>query len=128
MVEAIIALPQEIFFRTGIGTYTWILSNKKPEHRQGKVQLINATEMFEPLRKSEGNKRRRVSEQDTRDIVCLYSEYGSSDDRKKSKVFDYQSSGYRRVRVPRPPPAQEDGHFAGGLHQARRREGLAEEL
>jgi type I restriction enzyme M protein len=98
-VEAIIALPQEIFFRTGIGTYVWILSNKKPEHRKGKVQLINATEMFEPLRKSEGNKRRQVSEQNTRDIVRLYSE---GEDSKKSKVFDYQDFGYRRVRVLRP--------------------------
>ncbi|MCZ2499902.1 N-6 DNA methylase, partial [Xylophilus sp. Kf1] len=60
VVEAIIALPQEIFFRTGIATYIWILSNKKPAHRKGKVQLINATDMFEPMRKSEGNKRREV--------------------------------------------------------------------
>ena len=62
MVEAIIALPQEIFFRTGIGTYIWVLSTRKPAHRRGRVQLINATEMYESMRKSEGNKRRRVGE------------------------------------------------------------------
>jgi type I restriction enzyme M protein len=99
VVEAIIALPQEIFFRTGIATYIWILSNKKPEHRKGKVQLINASEMFEPMRKSEGNKRREVSEQNTRDIVRLYSE---AEEGEKSKIFDSTTFGYRRVRVLRP--------------------------
>ena len=99
VVEAIIALPQEIFFRTGISTYIWILSNKKPAHRKGKVQLINASDMYEPLRKSEGNKRRAVSEQNTRDIVRLYSE---AEEGKKSKIFDSTAFGYRRVRVLRP--------------------------
>lgn len=99
VVEAIIMLPQEIFFRTGIATYIWILSNKKPEHRKGKVQLINAAMMFEPLRKSEGNKRRVISEVNTRDIVRLYSE---CEEGANSKIFDSTAFGYRRVRVLRP--------------------------
>ncbi|MRU17070.1 SAM-dependent DNA methyltransferase [Roseovarius sp. A21] len=99
VVEAIIALPQEIFFRTGIGTYIWILSNKKPAHRQGKVQLINATEMYESMRKSEGNKRRRVGEAQTRDIVSMYSAF---EETGESKIFDSTEFGYRRIRVLRP--------------------------
>ncbi|WP_425339821.1 N-6 DNA methylase [Mameliella alba] len=99
VVEAIIALPQEIFFRTGIGTYIWILSNKKPEHRKGKVQLINATEMYETLRKSEGNKRRKIGDDQIRDIVAMYSECEPS---KQSLILDAQDFGYRRIKVLRP--------------------------
>lgn len=98
-VEAIIALPTEIFFRTGIGTYVWVLSNKKAPQRRGKVQLIDATTMFEPMRKSEGNKRRRVGEDQTRSIVQMYSAFEVT---KESRIFDYRDFGYRRVRVLRP--------------------------
>ncbi|WP_417275612.1 HsdM family class I SAM-dependent methyltransferase [Celeribacter halophilus] len=99
VVEAIIALPTEIFFRTGIGTYIWILSNKKPAHRKGKVQLINATEMYEVMRKSEGNKRRRVGEDQTREIVRMYSEFELG---KQSLICDSTDFGYRRIKVLRP--------------------------
>jgi type I restriction enzyme M protein len=99
VVEAIIALPQEIFFRTGIGTYIWILSTKKPAHRKGRVQLINATEMYESMRKSEGNKKRRVGEAQTRDIVGMYSAF---EETRESKIFDSTAFGYRRIRVLRP--------------------------
>ncbi|WP_417249909.1 type I restriction-modification system subunit M [Celeribacter sp.] len=99
VVEAIIALPTEIFFRTGIGTYIWILSNKKPAHRKGKVQLINATEMYEAMRKSEGNKRRRVGENQTREIVRMYSEFEPG---KQSLICDSTDFGYRRIKVLRP--------------------------
>ncbi|MBL8235729.1 MAG: N-6 DNA methylase, partial [Bryobacterales bacterium] len=61
LVEAIVALPTEIFFRTGIGTYLWVLSNKKPKNRRGKVQLINATDLWTSI-KNEGNKRRIISD------------------------------------------------------------------
>ena len=98
-VEAIIALPQEIFFRTGIGTYIWILSNKKPAHRKRKVQLINATGLYESLRKSEGNKRRKVGEEQTREIVRMYSEFEAS---KASLILDSTEFGYRRIKVLRP--------------------------
>lgn len=99
VVEAIIALPTEIFFRTGIGTYIWILSNKKPKERRGKVQLIDATNMYEPMRKSEGNKRRRVGDDQTRDIVKMYSTFEPT---KQSLIFDTQDFGYRRIKVLRP--------------------------
>src|SRR6056297_3102055 len=99
VVEAIIALPQEIFFRTGIGTYIWILSTKKPAHRKGRVQLINATDMYESMRKSEGNKRRRVGDEQIRDIVGMYSAF---EETRESKIFDSTEFGYRRIRVLRP--------------------------
>ena len=98
-VETIIALPTEIFFRTGIGTYIWVLSNKKPKARQGKVQLLNATEMFTPMRKSEGNKKRMISPEQTRQIVEAYSAFELS---KNSLILDHQDLGYRRLRVLRP--------------------------
>lgn len=98
-VEAIIALPTEIFFRTGIGTYIWLLSNKKPEARRGKVQLIDATEFFTPMRKSEGNKRREISPDQIREIVGMYAAFEST---KQSRIFDHQEFGYRRIRVLRP--------------------------
>lgn len=99
VVEAIIALPTEIFFRTGIGTYIWILSNKKPKHRKGMVQLINATSLYESMRKSEGNKRRRVGEDQTAEIVRMYSEFAST---KESLILHATDFGYRRIRVLRP--------------------------
>ncbi|MFP3542730.1 class I SAM-dependent DNA methyltransferase [Rhizobium sp. SIMBA_035] len=99
VVEAIIALPTEIFFRTGIGTYIWILSNKKPKHRKGKVQLIDATDLYEPMRKSEGNKRRKISEDQAREIVRMYSEFSPT---KKSLIFNSSEFGYRRIKVLRP--------------------------
>lgn len=99
VVEAIIALPTEIFFRTGIGTYIWVLSTKKPAQRRGRVQLINATEMYETMRKSEGNKKRRVGEPQTRDIVGMYSAF---EETRESKIFDSTAFGYRRIRVLRP--------------------------
>ncbi|PXW57736.1 class I SAM-dependent DNA methyltransferase [Methylobacterium sp. B4] len=99
IVEAIVALPTEIFFRTGIATYIWILSNKKPKARVGKIQLINAAELFTPMRKSEGNKRRVISPSQTRQIVETYSGFETS---KTSLIFNYQEFGYRRVKVLRP--------------------------
>lgn len=99
VVEAIIALPTEIFFRTGIGTYIWLLSNKKPSHRKGKVQLIDATAMFAPMRKSEGNKKRRIGQDQIRQIVQMYSDFNET---KESRIFDSTEFGYRRVKVLRP--------------------------
>lgn len=99
VVEAIIALPTEIFFRTGIGTYIWVLSNRKPEARRGKVQLIDATQMFEPLRKSEGNKRRKIGDDQIREIVQLYADFEPTE---KGLILDTQDFGYRRIKVLRP--------------------------
>lgn len=98
-VEAIIALPTEIFFRTGIGTYIWLLSNKKPETRHGQIQLINATQQFTPMRKSEGNKKREISSEQTRQIVEAYSAFEST---KTSLILNHRKFGYRRIEVLRP--------------------------
>ena len=98
LVEAIVALPTEIFFRTGIGTYLWILSNKKPEDRQGTVQLINATGLWTSIR-NEGNKRRIVSDDQRREILDIYA---AAEDSEISKMIDYLTFGYRRITVERP--------------------------
>ena len=98
LVDAIIALPTEIFFRTGIGTYLWVLSNKKPENRRGKVQLINATGFWTSI-KNEGNKRRIISDDQRRQIVDVYA---AAEDGEISRMLDYRRFGYRRIRVLRP--------------------------
>jgi len=98
LVEAIIALPTEIFFRTGIGTYLWILSNKKQENRQGKVQLINATSLWVSI-KNEGNKRRMISDEQIRQIADIYA---AAESDELSRMVDYRTFGYRRVKVLRP--------------------------
>ena len=98
-VEAIIALPTEIFFRTGIGTYLWILTNRKAKERKGKVQLINAVDFFTPMRKSEGNKRKAISDEQ---IVQIASIYAAAEDSDVSLMLDHRAFGYRRIRVLRP--------------------------
>lgn len=98
-LEAIVALPTDIFFRTGIGTYIWLLSNRKPEHRKGKVQLIDATGMGASMRKNEGNKRKFVDQNSIDEITRIYTDFQES---PISKIFDYTDFGYRRVKVLRP--------------------------
>jgi type I restriction enzyme M protein len=98
LVDAIVALPTEIFFRTGIGTYLWILSNKKPEQRKGKVQLINATGLWTPI-KNEGNKRRMISDDQIRQIAGIYA---AAQNGEISRMIDYRVFGYRRIKVLRP--------------------------
>lgn len=98
LVEGIVALPTEIFFRTGIGTYLWVLSNKKPEHRHRKVQLVNATGLWTSI-KNEGNKRRIISDDQMRQIVDVYS---AAEDGELSRMLDYRRFAYRRIRVLRP--------------------------
>ncbi len=111
-VEAIIQLPEQIFYNTGISTYVWVVNNDKEERRQGKVQLIDASDLWEPMRKSLGDKRRYIAEGEDGDpnqveeIVQLYEafdrarENGEADDR--IKVFDNEDFGYRKIRVERP--------------------------
>jgi len=98
LVEAIVALPTEIFFRTGIGTYLWILSNKKPDNRQRQVQLINATGLWTSI-KNEGNKRRIISDDQRRQIVDLYA---AAENNELSRMLDYRIFGYRHIKVLRP--------------------------
>ncbi len=97
-MEAIVALPTEIFFRTGIGTYLWILSNKKDGRREKRVQLINATGFWSSI-KNEGNKRRIVDDDQRRQIVDIYA---AAENSEVSRMIDYRTFGYRRIKVLRP--------------------------
>lgn len=98
-IEAIVALPTDIFFRTGIGTYVWLLTNKKDEARKGKVQLIDATGVHSPMRKAEGNKRRYISNEQITEIARLYADF---EEGKCVRIVDYRDFGYRRIKVQRP--------------------------
>jgi type I restriction enzyme M protein len=98
-IEAIVALPTDVFFRTGIGTYIWLLTNKKPDSRKGKVQLIDATGFHSPMKKSEGNKRRFISEDQIHAIARLYADFEPSE---HVRIVDYRDFGYRRIKVQRP--------------------------
>jgi len=98
-LEAIVALPTDMFFNTGIQTYVWILSNKKPIERKNKVQLINASEFYSPLRKSLGEKRREITNEDIKKIVKIYKNF---EENEYSKIFDTTDFGYRRITIERP--------------------------
>ena len=98
LIEAIVALPTDLFFRTNIATYLWILSNKKPQERKGKVQLINATDLWTSIR-NEGNKRRIVSDEQRRQILDIYA---TGETGALSRMLDYRTFGYRRIKVLRP--------------------------
>ena len=78
-LEAIVALPLNMFYNTGIATYVWVLTNKKPEHRKGMIQLIDATQWFKPLRKNLGKKNCEFSEEDIRRICDAYLEFKPTD-------------------------------------------------
>ena len=98
-VEAIIALPDQLFFNTGIHTYIWVLTNEKPSERVGKIQLIDATSFFKKMRKSLGNKRNYLSADDIKEIVGLYDNF---EENKYCKIFDNEVFGYTKVIVERP--------------------------
>ena len=99
LIEAIIALPDQLFFNTGIHTYVWILTNKKPVERVAKIQLIDATSFFNKMRKSLGKKRNYLSEEDIKRIVNLYDRY---EENEYSRIFDNEEFGYTKVIVERP--------------------------
>ncbi len=105
-VEAIIALPSDIFYNTGIQTYVWLLTNRKSVERHGKVQLIDASgeRFWKLMRKALGSKRREIPKEATDEIARLYAEMLSDDSDlgKFSKVFDTTDFGYREIRVERP--------------------------
>ena len=104
-LDAIIALPEQMFYNTGIGTYVWIVTNRKEKRRKGKIQLIDAREFFIPMRRSQGDKRRKIGEGEEgepnqiADIVRLYGQFEQND---RSKIFDNADFGYTRVTVERP--------------------------
>ena len=99
LLEAIVAMPNDMFFNTGIATYIWILSNHKSSERAGRVQLINATKMGESMRKSLGSKRKELKEASIDEITRLY---GAFEENEFSKIFDTTDFGYRRITVERP--------------------------
>lgn len=105
-VEAIIALPTDLFYNTGIQTYVWLLSNKKSTDRAGKVQLIDASSdrFWQSMRKSLGSKRREIPKQARNEIVKMYSEMlnGGSDWAAYSRIFPATEFGYREIRIERP--------------------------
>ena len=101
LVEAIIAMPNDFFFNTGISTYIWVLSNNKIPQRQGKVQLINANDIYMKMPRSLGSKRVKFSNSQIQDIMNLYSQFDSADE-SVSKVFANEDFGYIQVDVMRP--------------------------
>ena len=98
-LECIVALPDQLFFNTGISTYIWIVSNKKSKERQGKVQLIDATEMYKPMKKSLGDKRKEVDAAQGLEIVNSYNSFKESE---ISKIYDNEFFGYTKVTIEQP--------------------------
>lgn len=99
LIEAIIALPNQLFYNTGINTYIWIMSNKKNENKKGKIQLVNAKSFFKKMRKSLGNKRNKLGDKDIETIVTLYDNF---EENKYCNIFDNQEFGYTKMIVERP--------------------------
>jgi len=98
-LEAIVSLPLNMFYNTGIATYIWVISNRKPEHRRGKVQLIDATQWFKPLRKNLGKKNCELSEEDITRICETFLKF---EETEQSKIFPNAAFGYWKVTVERP--------------------------
>ena len=100
LLEAIVALPNDIFYNTGIATYIWVLSNKKAgTRREGKVQLINANGLFEKRRKALGNKRNDIPQSAIEEITRIYGDFKTND---ISKIYDNEDFGYTKITVERP--------------------------
>ena len=99
LLEALIALPNDILYNTGIATYIWVLNNKKSNIRKGKVQLINANQMYEKRRKSLGNKRNDIPKHYIDEITNIYADFKETD---ISKIFDNEEFGYSKIVVERP--------------------------
>lgn len=99
LVEAIVALPKDMFYNTGIATYIWLLDNDKPGKRKGKVQLINGVNHFTKLRKNIGSKRNEINEQNIEELVRLYDNFEETED---SKIFATEDFGYITITVEQP--------------------------
>jgi type I restriction enzyme M protein len=98
-LEAVIALPDQLFYNTGISTYFWIVTNRKSPERRGKVQLVDARDLFVKMRKSLGEKRKQVSDEQIDEIVRLYGDFTEND---RVKVFPNEAFGFMRITVERP--------------------------
>ena len=98
-LEAIIALPDQLFYNTGIRTYIWVLTNEKPAEREGKIQLIDASSKYKNMRKNLGNKRHEVSKEDIKEILDQYNHF---EETEEIKIFDNDDFGYTKIVVERP--------------------------
>jgi len=98
-LEAIVALPEQLFYNTGIATYVWVLSNRKEKRRRGKVQLIDGTTFWVPMRKSLGDKRRELSREQIKRLTEIFLRFA---DGERSKVFPNEEFGFRKVTIERP--------------------------
>ncbi|MEX3913730.1 N-6 DNA methylase [Bacillus paralicheniformis] len=99
LVEGIVALPNDLFYNTGISTYIWILTNNKPAIRKGKIQLVNAVDFYKKMKKSMGSKRNEISQEQIDQIVRLYGDFKEN---KNVKIFDNKDFGYHKITVERP--------------------------
>lgn len=99
MLEGVVALPDQLFYNTGISTYIWILTNRKSPKRKGKIQLVNAVDFYQKMRRSLGNKRNEISNNQIDEITRLYCEFQNNE---ISKIFDNEDFGYTRIQVDRP--------------------------
>ncbi|KKK34932.1 restriction endonuclease subunit M [Salinicoccus sediminis] len=99
LVEGIVAMPNDLFYNTGISTYVWILTNNKSKWRKGKVQLVNAVDYYEKMRKSLGAKRNEISQEQIDEIIRIYGELKEQDN---VKIFDNEDFGYQKIVVERP--------------------------
>ena len=115
-LEAIVALPLNMFYNTGIATYIWVLTNRKPAHRKGKVQLIDATQWFKPLRKNLGKKNCELSDEDIQRICDTFLAF---EETEQSKIFPNAAFGYWKVTVER--PLRLEGHRPRARLRRRRR-------
>jgi type I restriction enzyme M protein len=99
LLEAIIALPTDMFYNTGISTYIWVLSNHKSKERKGKIQLVNGGDNFQKMRKSLGSKRKELGDGDIEQIMKLYGDFQNEE---HSKIFDAKDFGYTTLTIERP--------------------------
>ena len=97
-LECIVAMPKELFYNTGIATYIWIVTNKKPKKRKGKVQLINAIDFSQKMKKSLGNKRNYITDKQIKEITKIYTSFEQGE---LCKIFDNDDFGYKKVTVER---------------------------
>lgn len=98
-LEAIVGLPERLFYNTGIHTYIWILSNDKPKHRENKIQLIDATDLYEEMNRNLGEKSHRLNDEHIEEITRLFGDLSANG---RSKVVSTEEFGYRRIVIDRP--------------------------
>ena len=117
-LEAIVALPLNMFYNTGIATYVWVLTNRKPDHRKGYVQLIDATQWYTPLRRNLGQKNCELSPEDVQKICDAFMDFGERSSRRYSRTrpsgtgrSQWRGRSYRAASTPRrPTPPRRSGN------------------